>query len=98
MHGIAYLGLNKVLKIRKGPGRFLRLAQAAEVKLELTEPLHVQVDGEPWLQPPGTFTISLAGKSNVLVAPTRSELKEASKRPTLQSPSDGAPAAATSGV
>ena len=27
MHGIAYLGLNKVLKIRKGPGRFLRLAQ-----------------------------------------------------------------------
>ena len=35
------------------------------MRLELLEPLHVQVDGEPWLQPPGTFAISCTGKSNV---------------------------------
>ena len=65
LHGIAYLSLNKVLRLRRGPGCFKRLAQAAEVRLELLEPLHVQVDGEPWLQPAGTFAISCTGKSNV---------------------------------
>ena len=65
LHGLAYLSLNKALRIRRGPGCFKRLAQAAEVRLELLEPLHVQVDGEPWLQPPGTFAISCTGKSNV---------------------------------
>lgn len=65
LHGLAYLALNKALRIRRGPGCFKRLAQAAEVRLELLEPLHVQVDGEPWLQPPGTFAISCTGKSNV---------------------------------
>ena len=65
LHGLAYLSLNKALHLRRGPGCFKRLAQAAEVRLELLEPLHVQVDGEPWLQPAGTFAISCKGKSNV---------------------------------
>ena len=65
LHGMAYLSLNKALRLRRGPGCFKRLAQAAEVRLELLEPLHVQVDGEPWLQPAGTFAISCTGKSNV---------------------------------
>lgn len=75
LHGLAYLSLNKVLHLRRGPGCFKRLAQAAEVRLELLEPLHVQVDGEPWLQPAGTFAISCKGKSNVLLAPTAKELR-----------------------
>lgn len=75
LHGLAYLSLNKALHLRRGPGCFKRLAQAAEVRLELLEPLHVQVDGEPWLQPAGTFAISCKGKSNVLLAPTAKELR-----------------------
>lgn len=54
-----------------GFGRFgacsgVKLAQAAALKFELLEPVHVQIDGEPWLQPTGTITIELAGKSAVL--------------------------------
>lgn len=87
LHGLAYLALNKALRIRRGPGCFKRLAQAAEVRLELLEPLHVQVDGEPWLQPPGTFAISCTGKSNVLLAPTAKELRRSQTAQPQKSPS-----------
>lgn len=44
----------------------IKLAQAAAVKIEYLEPIHVQADGEPWIQPKGTVTIELDGKSAVL--------------------------------
>ena len=47
----------------------IRLAQAASVRIETQSELHMQVDGEPWLQPPGSVTVELAGSSAVLHAP-----------------------------
>jgi len=92
LHGIAYLALNKTLRFRRGPGCFKRLAQAAEVRLELLEPLHVQVDGEPWLQPPGILAVSCTGKSNVLLAPTAKELRRSQKeQPNVALPAQAVP-------
>eukprot|EP00966_Prymnesium_polylepis_P288953 6674517-Prymnesium_polylepis.1 len=54
-----------------------RLAQVAEIKIELLEPLHIQLDGEPWLQPPCTITIKHHSAPLVLQAPTRRQMYEA---------------------
>lgn len=45
-----------------------RLAQVAELKIELKEPLHMQMDGEPWLQPQSTVHISHSVASMMLQA------------------------------
>ena len=52
-----------------------RLAQAAAVHVELGEPMYLQVDGEPWLQPPGCLTVEHAGTSSILRGPTSQELR-----------------------
>ena len=40
----------------------LRVAQGASVEVILREALPVQVDGEPWLQPPAVVHVSSGGK------------------------------------
>ena len=54
-----------------------RLAQAAELTVEFLEPLHVQMDGEPWLQPPCTLTVSHAVQTTVLRAPSSKQQRQA---------------------
>ena len=65
-----FLGVNALLAQYCLPLELRRkihaLVSAAALKFELLEPVHVQIDGEPWLQPTGTITIELAGKSAVL--------------------------------
>ena len=48
--------------IRLGFGHSHRVAQGASVEMVLREPLPVQVDGEPWLQPPAVIHVSTRGK------------------------------------
>ena len=48
--------------IRLGFGHSHRVAQGASVEMVLREPLPVQVDGEPWLQPPAAIHVSTRGK------------------------------------
>ena len=43
-----------------------RLAQAAELRVRVREPTHMQLDGEPWLQQPATVHIQHFGQSSVL--------------------------------
>jgi len=83
MHAIAYGSLNKAMHVHRGPARLMRIAQAAELRLELTEPLHVQIDGEPWLQPPGTIEVTHFGTSNMLVAPTAKHMRDVASQPKL---------------
>ena len=53
----------------------MKLAQAKAVRIETRQPLHMQADGEPWLQPAGVITICHAGASAMLRVPTRQEQK-----------------------
>jgi hypothetical protein len=39
----------------------IRLAQGNYVRITVTKPIPVQVDGEPWIQAPGNIIISAAG-------------------------------------
>ena len=52
----------------------IRLAQAAAVRVVLAEPVHMQADGEPWLQPAGVVNVSHAGVSTLLSAPNKQDL------------------------
>jgi len=56
------------------PAGLMRLARADEVRLTLLEPLHMQIDGEPWLQPSSVVHVAHHAAADVLRAP-------ASKRP-----------------
>ena len=83
MHAIAYGSLNKAMHLQRGPARLMRIAQAAELRMELAEPLHVQIDGEPWLQPAGTIEVTHFGTSNMLVAPTSKHMRDVASQPKL---------------
>jgi diacylglycerol kinase (ATP) len=61
------------------PCSAIRLGQAKAVRIELLQPTHVQVDGEPWLQGAGEMMLSLAGKNAMLSAPTRREMVSKSR-------------------
>lgn len=39
----------------------IRIAQGNYIRLTVSKPIPVQVDGEPWIQPPGHVIISAAG-------------------------------------
>ena len=48
--------------IRLGFGHSHRVAQGASVELVIRDAIPVQVDGEPWLQPPAVIHVSARGK------------------------------------
>ena len=47
-------------------GRCRRLIRCKELRVRATEALHMQIDGEPWAQPPATVHIKAIGRSQVL--------------------------------
>ncbi|XP_064456131.1 diacylglycerol kinase epsilon-like isoform X2 [Ornithodoros turicata] len=51
-----------VAQLQIGMSEPIRLGQAKEVKVELSEKLPVQVDGEPWEQAPATLHFTLYGQ------------------------------------
>ena len=59
---VATYGVGHLSAIRMGFTHSHRLAQGRVVELELREALPVQVDGEPWLQPPAVVRLSSQGK------------------------------------
>jgi hypothetical protein len=61
VRGSVHLG-----EVKLGLVRGLRLAQGQKVVVTSTHTLPVQVDGEPWEQPPSTMVFSHHGQSRVL--------------------------------
>ncbi|KAD5507881.1 hypothetical protein E3N88_15584 [Mikania micrantha] len=53
-------------KLQIGLSRARRLAQGNTIKIQLLAQLPVQIDGEPWMQPPCTLTISHHGQAFML--------------------------------
>lgn len=59
---VATYGVGHLSAIRLGYCHSHRLAQGRVVEMVLREALPVQVDGEPWLQPPAVVRLSPQGK------------------------------------
>lgn len=53
-------------KLQVGLSRARRLAQGQSIKIQLFAGLPVQIDGEPWLQPPCSLTITHHGQAFML--------------------------------
>lgn len=54
--GVVHMG-----QVQGGLRSGIRIAQGSYFRLTLLKPIPVQVDGEPWIQPPGQIIISAAG-------------------------------------
>ncbi len=49
-------------QLQVGLSRAIRLAQCRRARITALEALPMQIDGEPWRQPPATLDISLKGQ------------------------------------
>ncbi|XP_019373758.1 PREDICTED: diacylglycerol kinase theta [Gavialis gangeticus] len=54
--GVVHMG-----QVQGGLRSGIRIAQGSYFRITLLKPIPVQVDGEPWIQPPGQIIISAAG-------------------------------------
>ncbi|KAM6469365.1 diacylglycerol kinase theta isoform 1-T1 [Liasis olivaceus] len=54
--GVVHMG-----QVQGGLRSGIRIAQGSYFRVTLQKPIPVQVDGEPWIQPPGQIIISAAG-------------------------------------
>ena len=65
VHGSWHLG-----QLQIGLSQPIKLAQCRSARITLLEAIPVQMDGEPWHQPPATLEISLHGQVVPAVLPT----------------------------
>lgn len=65
LQGVMHMG-----QIQSGIRTGIRLAQGAQINIKLKSEMPVQIDGEPWMQPPG----------NVIVRPILTQALMLSKR------------------
>ncbi|KAI4897515.1 hypothetical protein NFI96_015907 [Prochilodus magdalenae] len=54
--GVVHMG-----QVQSGLRSGIRIAQGSYIRITVTKPIPVQVDGEPWIQSPGQIIISAAG-------------------------------------
>ena len=64
VHGSWHLG-----QLQIGLSRPIKLAQCRSARITLLEAIPVQMDGEPWRQPPATLEVSLHGQVPPAVPP-----------------------------
>uniref|UniRef100_A0A3Q0T652 Diacylglycerol kinase n=1 Tax=Amphilophus citrinellus TaxID=61819 RepID=A0A3Q0T652_AMPCI len=67
--GVVHMG-----QVQSGFRSGIRIAQGHYIRLTLRKPIPVQVDGEPWIQPPGHIIISAAGPKVHFVCPRRASI------------------------
>ncbi|CAJ1059388.1 diacylglycerol kinase theta [Xyrichtys novacula] len=87
--GVVHMG-----QVQSGLRSGIRIAQGNYVRLTVSKPLPVQVDGEPWIQPPGHIIISAAGPKVRMLRKSKQKQKKSSAgvkegRPESPSSRDG---------
>ncbi|KAM3254588.1 hypothetical protein ACQJBY_048214 [Aegilops geniculata] len=55
---VSFTGMLHLGRLQVGLSRAQRLAQGHHIKIEITTPMPIQVDGEPWSQEPCTIEVS----------------------------------------
>ncbi|KAL0974105.1 hypothetical protein UPYG_G00215430 [Umbra pygmaea] len=71
--GVVHMG-----QVQSGMRSGIRLAQGNYVRIKVTKPIPVQVDGEPWIQPPGHIVISAAGPKVRMLRKSKQKQKKQS--------------------
>ncbi|XP_026186297.1 diacylglycerol kinase theta isoform X1 [Mastacembelus armatus] len=83
--GVVHMG-----QVQSGLRSGIRIAQGTYIRLTVSKPIPVQVDGEPWIQPPGHIIISAAGPKVWMLRKSKQKQKKSSagvKDGRLESPS-----------
>ncbi|XP_053284682.1 diacylglycerol kinase theta [Pleuronectes platessa] len=71
--GVVHMG-----QVQSGLRSGIRIAQGNYIRLTVSKPIPVQVDGEPWIQPPGHIIISAAGPKVRMLRKSRQKQKKSS--------------------
>ncbi|XP_075961446.1 diacylglycerol kinase theta [Anarhichas minor] len=71
--GVVHMG-----QVQSGLRSGIRIAQGNYIRLTVSKPIHVQVDGEPWIQPPGHIIISAAGPKVRMLRKSKQKQKKSS--------------------
>lgn len=71
--GVVHMG-----QVQSGLRSGIRIAQGNYIRLTLSKPIPVQVDGEPWIQPPGHIIISAAGPKVRMLRKSKQKQKKSS--------------------
>ncbi|XP_039669020.1 diacylglycerol kinase theta [Perca fluviatilis] len=83
--GVVHMG-----QVQSGLRSGIRIAQGNYIRLTVSKPIPVQVDGEPWIQPPGHIIISAAGPKVRMLRKSKQKQKKSaagSKDGRSESPS-----------
>lgn len=71
--GVVHMG-----QVQSGMRSGIRIAQGNYIRLTVSKEVPVQVDGEPWVQPPGHIIISAAGPKVRMLRKSKQKQKKAS--------------------
>ncbi|KAM3866733.1 diacylglycerol kinase theta [Diretmus argenteus] len=71
--GVVHMG-----QVQSGLRSGIRIAQGNYIRLTVSKPIPVQVDGEPWIQPPGHIIISAAGPKVWMLRKSKQKQKKPS--------------------
>ncbi|XP_029020507.1 diacylglycerol kinase theta-like isoform X2 [Betta splendens] len=71
--GVVHMG-----QVQSGLRCGIRIAQGNYIRLTVSKPIPVQVDGEPWTQPPGHIIISAAGPKVRMLRKSKQKQKKSS--------------------
>ncbi|KAM9849462.1 diacylglycerol kinase theta [Aulostomus maculatus] len=71
--GVVHMG-----QVQSGLRSGIRIAQGNYIRLIVSKPIPVQVDGEPWIQPPGHIIISAAGPKVRMLRKSKQKQKKSS--------------------
>ncbi|XP_051944988.1 diacylglycerol kinase theta-like isoform X2 [Xyrauchen texanus] len=87
--GVVHMG-----QVQSGLRSGIRIAQGSYIRITVTKPIPVQVDGEPWIQSPGQIIISAAGPKVCMLKKSKTKQKKQSGslkegRSDSPAPSDG---------
>ncbi|XP_031442985.1 diacylglycerol kinase theta isoform X2 [Clupea harengus] len=86
--GVVHMG-----QVQGGLRSGIRIAQGTYIRITVTKPIPVQVDGEPWIQSPGQIIISAAGPKVRMLRKCKSKQKKqpsgAQKEGRSESPAPG---------
>ncbi|XP_056118342.1 diacylglycerol kinase theta [Rhinichthys klamathensis goyatoka] len=87
--GVVHMG-----QVQSGLRSGIRIAQGSYIRITVTKPIPVQVDGEPWIQSPGQIIISAAGPKVCMLRKSKTKQKKQTGslkegRSDSPAPSDG---------